>query len=231
MDHPWPLFRLFSVFPNKQYNVYNKSMWKISIKYMTLGFDPRPLKLESSPITTWPGLQPNLNKSLLLGLWDDSPLFSVLMIFFYFGPSVASTFCFFFTISQPIIAKKWPRDDVVGIRSGSSGWKASTKPQCTEQSLLDACYLPGSLTCTWLSTNPGIKIKSPASTICATSTPLSKIGNLKLRFTLWMPLCLLIVLTKGSFRWTAFSACGWVRQVDSFLRWETCCCSRMRKCS
>ena len=25
---PWPLFRLFSVFSNKQYNFYNKYMWK-----------------------------------------------------------------------------------------------------------------------------------------------------------------------------------------------------------
>ena len=28
MGQPWPLFRLFSALSNKQYNFYNKSMWK-----------------------------------------------------------------------------------------------------------------------------------------------------------------------------------------------------------
>ena len=38
----WPLFHLFLVFPNKQYNSYNKSMWKNvkSIQYIALGFEP-----------------------------------------------------------------------------------------------------------------------------------------------------------------------------------------------
>ena len=40
MGQPWPLFHLFSVFSNKQYNFYNKSMWKMSIQYMVPGFEP-----------------------------------------------------------------------------------------------------------------------------------------------------------------------------------------------
>ena len=35
-----PLFRLLSVFSNKQYNIYNKSMWKMSIQYTALRFKP-----------------------------------------------------------------------------------------------------------------------------------------------------------------------------------------------
>ena len=40
MGQPWPLFRLFSVFSNKQYNFYNNNLWKMSIQYMVLGFEP-----------------------------------------------------------------------------------------------------------------------------------------------------------------------------------------------
>ena len=36
----WPLFRLFLVVSNKQYNFDNKSMWKMSIQYMAPGFEP-----------------------------------------------------------------------------------------------------------------------------------------------------------------------------------------------
>ena len=41
MGQHWPLFHLFSVFSNKQYNFYNKSMWKnvMSIQYPVLGFE------------------------------------------------------------------------------------------------------------------------------------------------------------------------------------------------
>ena len=37
-----PLFRLFSVFSNKDYNFYNKSMWinVMSLQYITPGFEP-----------------------------------------------------------------------------------------------------------------------------------------------------------------------------------------------
>ena len=40
LDQPRPLFCLFLVFSNKQYNFYNKSMWKMSIQYPALGFEP-----------------------------------------------------------------------------------------------------------------------------------------------------------------------------------------------
>ena len=43
MGQPQPLFRLFLVFSNKQYNFYNKSMWKnvqMSIQYLAPGFEP-----------------------------------------------------------------------------------------------------------------------------------------------------------------------------------------------
>ena len=57
---PRPLFRLFLVFSDKQYIFYNKSMWKnvMSIQYTVPAFNPRPLKHESPPITTRPGLPP-----------------------------------------------------------------------------------------------------------------------------------------------------------------------------
>ena len=41
------LFVLFLVFSNKQYNFYNKSMWKMSIQYPVLGF-------ERTTFCTWP---------------------------------------------------------------------------------------------------------------------------------------------------------------------------------
>ena len=41
MDHARPLFRLFSFFLNKQYNFYDKHMWKISILCPLLGFEPK----------------------------------------------------------------------------------------------------------------------------------------------------------------------------------------------
>ena len=40
VGQPWPLFHLFLVFSSKQYNFYNKSMWKMSIQYMVPGFKP-----------------------------------------------------------------------------------------------------------------------------------------------------------------------------------------------
>ena len=42
MGQPRPLFRLFSVFSNKQYNFYNKSVWikVMSIQYPAPGFEP-----------------------------------------------------------------------------------------------------------------------------------------------------------------------------------------------
>ena len=58
MSHSRPLFRLFSVFSNKQYNFYNTPMWKMSCppSIWRRDLNPQPLKHESSPITTRPGL-------------------------------------------------------------------------------------------------------------------------------------------------------------------------------
>ena len=37
-------FCSFLVFSNKQYNFYNKSMWKMSMQYMALGFEPKTFR-------------------------------------------------------------------------------------------------------------------------------------------------------------------------------------------
>ena len=60
MDQSRPLFHLFSVFPNKQYNFYNKCPSSICCQ----DFNPHPFEQESSPITTRPGLTPNEKKFL-----------------------------------------------------------------------------------------------------------------------------------------------------------------------
>ena len=63
LGQPRPLFRLFSVFSNKQYKFYNKSMWKnvMSIQYPAPGFEPTTFGtwVSSPPITTRPGLPPS----------------------------------------------------------------------------------------------------------------------------------------------------------------------------
>ena len=55
---------LFSFFSNKQFNFFNKLMWKMpcpsSIRRRDL--NPQPLEQVSSPITTRPGLPPYLNR-------------------------------------------------------------------------------------------------------------------------------------------------------------------------
>ena len=60
MGNTRALFRFFSVFLNKRYNFYNKSMWKMSRSSSIRCWDlnPQPLIHESSPITTRPGLPP-----------------------------------------------------------------------------------------------------------------------------------------------------------------------------
>ena len=60
MGQPRPLFRLFSVFSNKQYNFYNKYMSKNIHPVYGAGIQTHNLqKRESLPITTRPGLPPN----------------------------------------------------------------------------------------------------------------------------------------------------------------------------
>ena len=46
------------VVSNKHYNFYNNIMWKISIQYPVLGFNPQPLEHQSPPLTTRPELPP-----------------------------------------------------------------------------------------------------------------------------------------------------------------------------
>ena len=62
MGQPRPFFRLFSVFSNKLYTFYSKSMWKMSkcpsSVWQCMDSNPQPYKHESSPITTRPGLPP-----------------------------------------------------------------------------------------------------------------------------------------------------------------------------
>ena len=53
-----PLFRLFSVFSNKQCNIYNKLMQKCPSSIRRQDSNPWPLELELSAITTRPGLLP-----------------------------------------------------------------------------------------------------------------------------------------------------------------------------
>ena len=62
-DQPQSLFHLFPVFSNKQYNFYNKSMWKMSCPSGLWCWDsnPRPLEHDSSPIITRPVLPPVQN--------------------------------------------------------------------------------------------------------------------------------------------------------------------------
>ena len=40
MGNSRPLFRLFLVFSNKHYKFFNNFMWKMSIQYTVLGFEP-----------------------------------------------------------------------------------------------------------------------------------------------------------------------------------------------
>ena len=67
MVQPKPLFRLFSVFSNKQQSFNNKSMCKnvMSIQYTVPGFEPQLLEHESSPIPTRPGLPPSKPNDVL----------------------------------------------------------------------------------------------------------------------------------------------------------------------
>ena len=53
MCQPRPLFRLFSVFSNKQYTFYNKLMWKMSIQYLVLGFEFTTFGLWASSFNHW----------------------------------------------------------------------------------------------------------------------------------------------------------------------------------
>ena len=61
MGQPRPLFCLFSVFSNKQYNFYNKYMWKNVHPVYSAGIQTHKLLWhESLPITTRPRLPPKL---------------------------------------------------------------------------------------------------------------------------------------------------------------------------
>ena len=69
MDYPRPLFRLLSVFSNKHYNFYNYIMWKMSVWYLALGFEPTT-SCKSTPITTRTGHSSIRFKFCLFFLWN-----------------------------------------------------------------------------------------------------------------------------------------------------------------
>ena len=78
-----PLFRLLSVFSNKENNFYNKSMWKRSCPSSIRRRDsnPQPFKHELSPITTKPWLPPKSGscyKALLYVMYHTSSLLSLI---------------------------------------------------------------------------------------------------------------------------------------------------------
>ena len=54
LGHSRPLFHLFMCFSSKNYNVYNNIMWKLSIQYPTLAFEPTTPWTGVSLITTLP---------------------------------------------------------------------------------------------------------------------------------------------------------------------------------
>ena len=61
MGHPRPLFRLFSVFSNKQYNFYNKSMWKnVHPVYSTGIWTHNLLNMSRHPLPLDQGSRPTL---------------------------------------------------------------------------------------------------------------------------------------------------------------------------
>ena len=67
MGHPRPLFRFFRIFKQKlctsfTTNKCEQMLWPSSIRHQNL--NPRPLEHESPPITTRPGLPPNLTSNL-----------------------------------------------------------------------------------------------------------------------------------------------------------------------
>ena len=59
MGQPLPLFRLYLVFSNKQYNFYNKSMRKMPIQNTAQGFKPTTSRTWVITNTTRPGLPPS----------------------------------------------------------------------------------------------------------------------------------------------------------------------------
>ena len=63
MGHTRPLFRLFSVFSNKQTVQFLQQIYvkKCPSSIRCWDLNPRPLEHESSPITTRPGLHPSFH--------------------------------------------------------------------------------------------------------------------------------------------------------------------------
>ena len=59
MGQPLPLFRLYLVFSNKQYNFYNKSIRKMPIQNTAQGFKPTTSRTWVITNTTRPGLPPS----------------------------------------------------------------------------------------------------------------------------------------------------------------------------
>ena len=91
MGQPRPLFCLFSVFSNKQYNFTTNICEKCPSSIRCRDSNPRPLERESLPFTTRPGLPPNIVHFLfhsfksisLKGCYHLLNYFSVCLIFNY----------------------------------------------------------------------------------------------------------------------------------------------------
>ena len=83
MGQPRPLFHLFLVFINKQYNFYYKSMWKnvMSIQYTAPGFEPTsfgtwvsspaPCAFESCHRQFKPPFRPIRRRSRSSNIWKE----------------------------------------------------------------------------------------------------------------------------------------------------------------
>ena len=70
MGQPRPLFRLFLVLSNNQYNFYNNQCEKCSSSIRRRDLNPQLLKHELSPITTWAG-HPPIQKQSLWEPWSS----------------------------------------------------------------------------------------------------------------------------------------------------------------
>ena len=86
MGQPRPLFRLFSVFSNKHYNFYNKIYEKCPSSIQCRDSNPRPLKRESLPITTRPGLPPKR----ILGTMEKHHCLADLLFILFHLPALLS---------------------------------------------------------------------------------------------------------------------------------------------
>ena len=104
-----PLFRLFSVFPNKQDNFYNKFVKKCPSSIRCRDLNPRPSGRESLPITTrpdYPNLvwSPNLINFFCLK-FDEIDIFLLLLRVFWWRALV----CVLLLLAISILIKRFQK--------------------------------------------------------------------------------------------------------------------------